>query len=928
MDERFPVACCQLTSALRVTLWLLVSSGLLYGQSTTTGTLQGVVIDVNGGAVPDASITLRQLSSAAIRAFTTGPAGQFQTGGIRIGEYSLHIEKTGFNPVNVDSLTISVGQTVTQHITMSPASVTTRMDVQEQADFLQSSATTANIVLGGERIEDAPASNRNYLNFVLAAPGVSASPGSNTRQSMAGLRNPANDSGFVFNGLRGRNNSISIDGVDNRDETTGGNRVAVGLEMIQEFRVSGTSVSAEFGGAAGGLVNIVTHTGQNIWHGDATFFLQNEDLNARSPEVEAGTRPLERKYQPGVSAGGPIQRDRTFFFFAFEQSWENAQEWSDSPRRDVSAINSALAGPAFVGAGAHTLLSGLFPTSENDTEFSVNGTHLVNSSNTLTARYAFSRGQVRHDVQSGDNFTDQSARGSSLIGDHSIVAGWSSIISPTKINDVRVQWSQRAASLTPNAEGPMYEIPGVVTLGESYQLDQQRTERHAEVVETFQWSAGKHLFSIGASVHGVFFDSRLANRFHGIYIFPTLNAFLTGRPDVAIQAFGNPQTNLTTVPVGTWLQDHWQVTKALTIEAGLRYDGQWLPPGIPQTNRNIAPRLGVAWHPGGSSSWVFRAGTGLFYDRYPLAFLNDALQKDGVHGFEQYLVGAQALQAFSLFQGGSFLRPLPGVQPSIYRAAPGFLSTYSRKLTAGIERKLDRNTTVTAEYSNVHGVHLPRTRNVAGTLPPQYDLEQTASSAYQGLALTLNRRLSKELTYLVSYNLSRTHDDASDYDEQPLNPLNLRQDWALSRQDQEHRITASGLFDLPVEDLKSAPGWLRESFDGITLAPILTFGSGQPLNPLLTTDAYRTGAYPISARPAGFGRNSFLTPRTVSIDLRLMKTILVHHERARVQFGVEAFNLLNHTNRLRVSPYYTSTFGALVEAQKPRQVQLMFQFEY
>jgi len=131
---------------------------------------------------------------------------------------------------------------------------------------------------------------------------------------MAGLRNPANDSGFVFNGLRGRNNSISIDGVDNRDETTGGNRVAVGLEMIQEFRVSGTSVSSEFGGAAGGLVNIVTHTGQNIWHGDATFFLQNEDLNARNPEVELGARPLVRKYQPGTSAGGPIKRDRTFFF--------------------------------------------------------------------------------------------------------------------------------------------------------------------------------------------------------------------------------------------------------------------------------------------------------------------------------------------------------------------------------------------------------------------------------------------------------------------------------------------------------------------------------------------------------------------------------------------------------------------------------------
>ena len=900
----------------------------LFGQLTTTGTLQGVVVDSTGGVVPQANLTLRQLSSGAIRSLASGEAGQFQAAGLAIGTYSLRVEKSGFNPVNVEALSISVGQTVAQRILMSPASVTEHLEVQEQADALQPSATTANVALGGERIEDAPAQNRNYLSFVLSAPGASASAGANTSRSMAGLRNPANDSGFIFNGVRGRNNSISIDGVDNRDETTGGNRVAVGLEMVQEFRVSGTAVGAEFGGAAGGLVNVVTRTGQNIWHGDVTFFHQNETLNARNPEVESGGRPLFRKYQPGVSTGGPIRRDRTFFFFAFEQSWESADEWSDAPRRSANIINSALATPAFARSGVSAVRPGLFSTGESDTEFSIKGTHILDNSNTLSARYAFSRGSVRRDVQAGDNFTDQSARGGSLVGDHSLVLGWSSALSSTKINDLRVQLSQRSADLTPNSSGPMYEIPGVVTFGQNYRLDQNRTERHAEVVESLQWSAGRHLLSLGASVHGVFFDGRLANRFRGIYVFPTLNDFLTGRPDVAIQAFGEPRTSFTTAPVGLWFQDHWQLSRGLTIEAGLRYDRQWLPSPIPETNRNIAPRLGIAWHPSGTSGWVFRAGTGLFYDRYPLGFLNDALQKDGRQGFEQYLVGAQAVQAFTLAQGGSLLNPFPGVAASIYRAAPGFRSTYSRKLTAGIERKLDRDTTLTAEYSNVRGIHLPRTRNAALTLPAQYDLEQTAHSSYQGMALTLNRRLTKEVTYLFTYNLSGTHDDASDYDEQPLNPSNPRQDWALSRQHQKHRLAISGLFDLPAEEMKSAPEWFRDAFEGITLAPVFSWGSGRPLNTLLSTDVYRTGAYPISARPAGFARNSQFTPRTVSFDLRVMKTIKIDHERARLQFGAEAFNMLNHTNRLRVSPYYTNTFGALVEAQNPRQVQLMFQIEY
>jgi len=232
--------------------------------------------------------------------------------------------------------------------------------------------------------------------------------------------------------------------------------------------------------------------------------MQNEDLNARNPEVELGRVRWQGSTSPAHLPVVPFGATEPFSFLHLSSLGKTGR--NGRTRRDVlqTPLIQCSHGPAFAGAGVHTLLPGLFSTGENDTEFSIKGTHIVNSSNTLTARYAFSRGKVRNDVQSGDNFTDQSARGSSVTGDHSLVAGWSSVISPTKINDVRVQWSQRTASLTPNAEGPMYEIPGIVTLGESYRLDQQRTERHAEVVETLQWSAGKHLFSVGASVHGVF----------------------------------------------------------------------------------------------------------------------------------------------------------------------------------------------------------------------------------------------------------------------------------------------------------------------------------------------------------------------------------------------------------------------------------------
>jgi Carboxypeptidase regulatory-like domain len=306
---------CQ-TEAVSRFVFISLVGALLWGQSSTTGNLQGIVVDTTGSPLPGASLTLRSLSSGAARTLESQEDGRFSIASLPIGNYSLRIEHESFNPVTVEPLNISVGQTVTQRIVMNLATLTQKLDVQEQADALQTTAITENVTFGGDRIEEAPAQNRNYLNFVLVAPGVAASQGANTSRSAAGIRNSANDSGLVFNGMRGRNNSISIDGVDNRDETTGGNRVAVGLEMVQEFRVAGTSVDAEFGGAAGGLVNMVTHTGQNEWHGDFTLFHQNQYLNARSPEAEVTGRPHLRHWQPGTSTGGPIRRDKTFFFTA------------------------------------------------------------------------------------------------------------------------------------------------------------------------------------------------------------------------------------------------------------------------------------------------------------------------------------------------------------------------------------------------------------------------------------------------------------------------------------------------------------------------------------------------------------------------------------------------------------------------------------
>lgn len=912
---------------------LIAGGGLVHGQgSSALGQVQGVVVDSSGAAVAGAQVSVAGRETGLARTAVSGDGGQFVFSALPIGQYVLRVEAAGFGRVETAAFLVSVGQVVVQRMELRPAAIAEKLEVKEEVEALQAAATTSNVALGYDRVEEAPSQSRNYMSFVFSAPGVATSNGANTGRSAAGTRNVANDSGFVFHGMRARNNSLSIDGVDNRDETTGGNRVAIGLEMVQEFRVSGMQVSAELGGAAGGLLNVVTRSGTNQWHGDATYFFQNEKLNARNAEAATRERPRARRSQPGVSIYGPIVHDRSFFAAAIEGSWDWAEEWSETPEGQVGALSGALNGPLFARAGTRRLTAGLFPTSEQDTEGFFKWNHTLNAKHALTARYAFSRGSVRDDVQGVDNFTDWSARGSSLIRDHSVVGSVVSVLSAVRVNDLRMQWARRRASITPNAAGPMYDIPGVLAMGGAYRLDQARTEDHFEVVDSLSVTAGTHLISMGGSLHTIDLDARLANRFQGVYVFPTLGAFLAGRPDVFLQAFGQAGTRMRTTPAGGWVQDRWQVRRGLTVEAGVRVDSQGMPAGLPGSGVHAAPRLGIAWRLSEKSPWVVRAAGGLFYDRYPLAYLNDAVQKDGRNGWEQFAAGAEALRLFREAGGDGLTSPDASVAPSVYRASASFPATYSRKLSAGVERALDQNTTMTVEVSAVEGYHLPRVRNFTGTLPAQYLLEQTARSRYMGGTMTINRRMSRDWSYLVSYSAGRTRDDASDYDEQPMNPLALRQDWALSRQHQMHRVTASALFELPAEEMVS--GLWRKLLERVNVAPSFTYGSERPLNALATTDVARTGAYPISARPFGLGRNAFWGPAVKSLDARVFKVLPVKEGRAYWVVGVESFNLLNHTNAVRVSPYYAAgaermgSFGRPMEIQNARQIQLLVALEY
>ena len=896
-----------------------------------TATIEGIVADPTGAVVPDASVVATGESTGSTRSVSTDPDGRYRMPALPVGTYTIRCEKAGFQAAEIRHIALVLNLTLEQPIRLTLATAGTTVDVNEQAEALNTTAATAGVGIGGEVLEETPSQSRSYLGIVLLAPGLAPAAGSNALRSKAGVRSATPDSGFTFAGMRPRNNSLSIDGLDNRDETTGSSRIAIGQEAVAEFRVTASDVAPEFGGGAGGNLNVVTLSGTNRFHGDVNLFAADSFIEARSPEAETSTRPNRRQYQPEAALNGPLRRNRTFFAATIEGELESDQEFSEIGIPGArSKINTALASPLFAGAGVRNISEELFPTASSSTETSFRLTNLFGTAHQVTARYAFSGANTSREVLGSDNFSDESARGSSHNKDQSFAATWQMIGSPTFVNEVRLQLARRTVDLSPNSQGAFFEIPGIVSLGQSPLLDSHRTEDHVQFVDSATLVRGGHHFGFGASVQHVSLDARLANRFAGVFVFPTLDAFSTGAPDLFLQAFGDPHTRYGTKPLAFWAQDQWRPVAGLTVIAGVRYEAQDLPQPFGATAHSVAPRLGFAWQPHGRGPWVFRAGAGLFYDRFPLAFLNDAIQKDGIHGLELFAEGADAARVFAMSQGGSLAGPVSGTAPSIYRPQPSFASnpTYARKLTGGVERSLDADTTLTVEYMNIAGYHLPRLRNTMLTLPAQFLLEQSAASRYNGVTVTLRRRLSKEVTYLLAYTVGAAYDDASDFNEQPLNPANTRLDWSRSRQYQAHRVVASTLFEVPFEEL-GAPPFLQHAGKNFDLAPIISWGSPRPVNALATTDLYRTGAYPLSARPDGLARNPFFERGLFNVDLRATKGFEWWKDHGLFMFGIGVYNLTNHTNPVAVSPYYgLETYRGLVETLNARQVQFSFQWEF
>ncbi|HWC97082.1 MAG TPA: TonB-dependent receptor [Candidatus Sulfopaludibacter sp.] len=879
--------------------------------------LEGYVTDSTAGRVAGAAVVVRDTATHQQRETATNADGLFVFAGLSAGTYEVRITENGFAPFHHAGVTLPLGSTVRLDVVLQPGNVTTQLTVTAQPSALEPAQTSVTSAVDTERIEELPVESRNYLNFVLLAPGVTSSGQTQGPRATAALA----DSGFSFGGLRGRSNNVAIDGLDNNDEYAGSSRTELSLETIQEFQVVNAGLSAETGGASGGSINVITRVGANDLHGDAFVFAGNGGLNAREPFETESARPSLHRYRAGVALGGPLVHDRTFYYAAFEQEHSRSLEDAFISPSLASAINRILASGAYPFLPVRRISDNFFPAARAETEASAKVNHQLSTRNSLMLRYAFTNNREAGDGFNTAGWTDPSARGSSFTRDNAVVGSFTTAFSPVTVGDFRFQLADRTAVLRTNdATGAGMEIAGLVNFGRPYQGNGRRNEQHDQATYTWSRAEGRHLWKAGVALNRVHLDAAMADGFGATWIFADLASFAAGQPSQVRQTFGQVGTNYAVQTIGAFVQDHWSLSRNLTVDYGMRYDVERLPAPLRTDANNVSPRAGIAWHP--AAGWVLRAGYGIFFDRYVLASLNQPLQVNGVQAFEQVF--------------GPSLLP---VLPSIYRTDPRMATPYSQQSSFAVERLIAHDLTATASFQSVRGTKLARTRNVnyLGALDPRYadifQLEDSAASRYQGVSFTVNRRMADEFEFSASYTLSKTYDNASDFDEQPLNPFALGPEWAVSRQQQQQRVVANALWEVPIgdEELGKPPtdNWVTKIFGHIELAPIFTLGSGRPVNPLTGVDTYGTHAYPLSARPAGFGRNSLRTPLLANMDFRVLKFFpLAFSKTAHIDLVAEAFNLLNRANVSQINPVVGPGFLQPLAGSGARQIQFSLDFEW
>jgi hypothetical protein len=815
----------------RITLALagccVALSTVVAGQTRATNAdLGGTIVDQSSAVLPGATVTAQNIDTNQTRSAMTDERGRFLIPALPPGTYNVRAELQGFATRTLEDVVLTLGSLIEVRLSLNVAGGQEIVLVAGDAPVIDTQRTVVSSVISQEQIQHLPINGRNFIAFSLLAPGVATDR--TPQQGASGT------SGLTFAGQRARSNNITVDGLDNNDSIIGSVRATFSQEAVREFQVLTNSFSAEFGKASGGVVNIVTKSGANTTAGNLFFFLRDGKLNSKdhferfNPAGQAIDRekaPYSQK-QYGGTLGGPLRRDRTFYFLSFERLDIEAHNFvTIDDTSNVTFLGQNYGTPAAILRRAgFAIETGHVPYDIRSSQFLGKIDHHLNASNSLTARINWANDFNENIEPFGGNVAR--SRGAVLESDDLMVALSHLWVGSTKlVNETRFQVANRdqtVNSLDPkcggvctleNQGGPTLEVLGTASVGRQRFTPQPRNNQRFQVLDTLSYSTGSHLFKAGFDFNYVdATEQSLPLHFGGRYIFgsipaaaaplfglpavevPAIVAVQLGLPGRYVQGYGDSAAPYTYSDFSLFAQDDWRITSRLTAKIGVRYQVQSWPDisytvtGYPSSytfpgdGNNVAPRLGLVWDPVGDRKTTIHGAYGLYYDNLIT----------GVAGITKGINGRDRVRTFvaslptTVAAWNAPGRRLPepaGAYPSLVISIdPGLETPYAHHLAAGVARELSGRIALNTDFVYVRGFKQPSTldynplvpslglnrrpsdlNGVAGTSASVLQYTSFGETWYRGLTVTASRRFIDRHQLLISYTLSKAEDNGTDF---------------------------------------------------------------------------------------------------------------------------------------------------------------------